>query len=479
MRRLLAKYRPSPVFLILLIASFGIVGGVAYAATGGSLILGRANVASGGTSLRSRGGPTLKLTNTGRGLAASFNVLSTTAPFAVNSRVTVKNLSAALLDGLSSAAFQRTITGTCPAGSAIQLISPGGTVTCINALSQTWNFTGNAGTTPGANFLGTTDQQPLIVKTNGAEALRVQANGSVGINDQAPDARLQVQSTGGQQAIVASSGTGAAIIGTSAGATGMIGVANAGNGVNGQSNTGNGLVGTSTGADGAVGNSISGNGVGGTSSTGTGVVGRSGFDGVLGVSSHASGGSRAAGVEAVNTGGGDIFVGVNFTGSQVARIDGGGKGFFDGGTQTGGADYAEAMRTSVATKALAPGDVLAIDPRHGNEVTASSVPYSPSVVGVYSTKPSVLAVGDRSIDDLAGTVPVAMLGVVPTNVSAENGSVRAGDLLTTSRTPGYAMKARAVRVDGVELYPTGAILGKALEALRGNRGVIDVLVTVR
>jgi hypothetical protein len=76
-------------------------------------------------------------------------------------------------------------------------------------------------------------------------------------------------------------------------------------------------------------------------------------------------------------------------------------------------------------------------------------------------------------------VPVAMLGVVPTKVTAENGAIEAGDLLTASSTPGYAMKARPVRVDGVDLYPTGAILGKALAPLNGGRGVIDVLVTLR
>jgi hypothetical protein len=34
-------------------------------------------------------------------------------------------------------------------------------------------------------------------------------------------------------------------------------------------------------------------------------------------------------------------------------------------------------------------------------------------------------------------------------------------------------------VSGVAIYPTGAILGKALQPLRNDRRVIDVLVTLR
>jgi hypothetical protein len=138
------------------------------------------------------------------------------------------------------------------------------------------------------------------------------------------------------------------------------------------------------------------------------------------------------------------------------------------------------MPTSDNASRLAPGDVLALDPRHPNDVRLSTHPDSPLVAGVYSTKPSVLAIGNHRIgDSLAGTVPVAMLGIVPTKVSAENGPVRPGDLLTTARTAGYAMKATPVIVNGVPIYPTGAVLGKALESLPSGHGLIEVLVTLR
>ena len=131
-----------------------------------------------------------------------------------------------------------------------------------------------------------------------------------------------------------------------------------------------------------------------------------------------------------------IFLGESPGGTPRARIDGTGKGFFDRGTQTGGADYAESIHADAAAR-LTPGDVLAVNPRQGLIVRRSSAPNSSLVVGVYSTKPAVLAFGSHGLkDSLAGQVPVAMLGVVPTKVSAENGAVHAGDLLTSARTPG-------------------------------------------
>ena len=44
------------------------------------------------------------------------------------------------------------------------------------ALGNAWKTGGNAGTTPGAHFLGTTDNQPVEVKVNGTRALRIEPN---------------------------------------------------------------------------------------------------------------------------------------------------------------------------------------------------------------------------------------------------------------------------------------------------------------
>jgi hypothetical protein len=44
---------------------------------------------------------------------------------------------------------------------------------------MSWELTGNSGTNPNSNFLGTIDKQPLVIKTNGTERLRVDENGNV------------------------------------------------------------------------------------------------------------------------------------------------------------------------------------------------------------------------------------------------------------------------------------------------------------
>jgi hypothetical protein len=56
-----------------------------------------------------------------------------------------------------------------------------------------WSLTGNAGTSPATNFLGTTDNQPLIFRTNNTEKVRVNTNGNVGIGTAAPGVKLEVR----------------------------------------------------------------------------------------------------------------------------------------------------------------------------------------------------------------------------------------------------------------------------------------------
>ncbi|WP_320815258.1 tail fiber domain-containing protein [Flavobacterium sp.] len=57
-----------------------------------------------------------------------------------------------------------------------------------------WTLTGNAGTAPATNFLGTTDAQPLVIRTNNTEKIRIKSNGKVGIGEPNPtDATLEVK----------------------------------------------------------------------------------------------------------------------------------------------------------------------------------------------------------------------------------------------------------------------------------------------
>jgi hypothetical protein len=44
-----------------------------------------------------------------------------------------------------------------------------------------WRVFGNGGTNPGLHFLGTTDHQDLVIKTNGTEAMRISAGGHLGV----------------------------------------------------------------------------------------------------------------------------------------------------------------------------------------------------------------------------------------------------------------------------------------------------------
>ncbi|RPD42550.1 hypothetical protein [Chitinophaga barathri] len=62
----------------------------------------------------------------------------------------------------------------------------------VGGTGSTWTFTGNNNINPSVNYLGSTNAQPLIFKTNNTEAARISANGRVGIGTDAPNARLHV-----------------------------------------------------------------------------------------------------------------------------------------------------------------------------------------------------------------------------------------------------------------------------------------------
>lgn len=137
-----------------------------------------------------------------------------------------------------------------------------------------------------------------------------------------------------------------------------------------------------------------------------------------------------------------------------------------------GGDYAESVDVTGNRKKYEPGDVLVIDPDAPGKFRKSSEPYSTAVLGIYSTKPGAL--GRRQHTPKSPEeAPMAMVGIVPTKVSAENGAIHPGDLLVTASLPGYAMKGtnRSLML--------GAVLGKALGELDKGTGVIEVGVTLQ
>jgi hypothetical protein len=147
------------------------------------------------------------------------------------------------------------------------------------------------------------------------------------------------------------------------------------------------------------------------------------------------------------------------------KVDNAGNVTADGTYTSPCSDFAEMLP---ATDELEPGDVLVIG--INGELAMSQEPYDTAVAGVYSTKPGFIGgVGDD--EDLIGQVPLAVVGVVPVKASAENGSIVPGDLLTTSGTPGHAMKATEPEV--------GTVIGKALGTLESGTGIIDMLVTLQ
>jgi hypothetical protein len=171
-------------------------------------------------------------------------------------------------------------------------------------------------------------------------------------------------------------------------------------------------------------------------------------------------------------GGGNLLVGSNGS-NNVFRVDGNGKMYANGGTQTSGADFAESVAVRGDRSQYEPGDVLEIDENTNRQIRLAAEPYSTRVAGIYSTKPGTLST-IHPIDsaEFAKEVPMAVVGIVPCKVTTANGVIHRGDLLVTSMIAGHAMKATDRR-----RFP-GAIVGKAMQELFVGSGVIEVLVTL-
>jgi hypothetical protein len=113
--------------------------------------------------------------NNGGGPGLKSIVTAGTPPLAVNSQVKVQNLNADKLDDLDGSALQRRVNGTCVAGQAIRIVNSDGSVSCeAIGIAGAWSITGNAGTNPATNFLGTTDLTPLELRVNNQRALRLE-----------------------------------------------------------------------------------------------------------------------------------------------------------------------------------------------------------------------------------------------------------------------------------------------------------------
>ena len=278
-------------------------------------------------------------------------------------------------------------------------------------------------------------------------------------------------------------------------APGVYGRSELGVGVFGEATTGVGIYGTSSGQGllgvgqshgvfGSTSGAPQGSGYGGyfTSNTGIGVHGRSTAPpsftnayapGVYGYSASGAGVMGEAGPSGGSVAG--FFAG-------TVLVDG---NFFATGSKAG---YVVDVARNAGTETLAQGDLVLItgvtDPVLGEIpvplVRKADVAASTAVVGVVD---AAYRIDDNELGRLsalaeAGTIyPGDYLTIVTLGafraikVDASYGAIRPGDLLTSSPTPGHAMRADDPRM--------GTVIGKALDSLETGVGVIAVMVTLQ
>jgi hypothetical protein len=152
-------------------------------------------------------------------------------------------------------------------------------------------------------------------------------------------------------------------------------------------------------------------------------------------------------------------------------------GFFKGDVEVTGdirltnADCAEDFDI-VDAENIDPGAVMVLSPEGGLQLSDRA--YDKRVAGVISGagdyKPGLI-LDQRATGN--PRKPVALMGKVFCKVDAKFGSIEIGDLLTTSDTPGHAMKAS----DSGKAF--GSVLGKALKPWSQGEGLIPILVTLQ
>ncbi len=122
---------------------------------------------------------------------------------------------------------------------------------------------------------------------------------------------------------------------------------------------------------------------------------------------------------------------------------------------------------------IEPGTVMVLD--HKGELRQSSEAYDKKVAGVVSgaggLKPGIIL--DQQQKARGKRLPIALIGKVYCKVDADYAPIQIGDLLTTSPTPGHAMKVS----DTFKAF--GTVLGKALHPLEAGKGLIPVLVALQ
>jgi hypothetical protein len=141
-------------------------------------------------------------------------------------------------------------------------------------------------------------------------------------------------------------------------------------------------------------------------------------------------------------------------------------------TITGGSDLAEPF--AMGDGQIPKGSVVVIDEENPGKLKLSDRPYDQRVAGIVSGANGINpGIALHQEGALEGTQNVALTGRVYVLADAASSPIRPGDLLTTSVTPGHAMKASD------HAKAQGAIIGKAMTSLKTGHGLVLVLVSLQ
>ena len=139
---------------------------------------------------------------------------------------------------------------------------------------------------------------------------------------------------------------------------------------------------------------------------------------------------------------------------------------------TGGADLAEPFQMS--NKEIPKGSLVIIDEENPGQLKLSRQAYDSRVAGIISGANGInpgISLHQQGV--VEGGQNVALTGRVYALADADWGAIKPGDLLTTSDTPGHAMRvAEPSRAQG-------AVIGKAMSPLKSGRGMVLVLVSLQ
>ena len=348
---------------------------------------------------------------------------STTAGGLLLPRValTATNVSAPLSGAVAPG---MTVYNTATAGSGANAVTPGfyyhdGTI-WIRVGSDAdaknnWSLTGNSGTNPTDHFLGTKDAQPLLIKTNGIERIRVLADGRVIINSNMVFASsFNSFAAGSNMAIAARAVDDNAVYGDTDG-------------------SGDAIFGISVGTgDGVVGQSLLGDGVVGLSVSGIGVVAVSQDSQEMGL---LSAGNNVPGVL-----GGPIGLGASLSGSDYG---GGGFGRTPSGTgMIGVGNDGLTIHSLVEGSGVAgTGDKIgvygyAVNGTANNTNSGNSGGYF--ALGTSSAPTSIVRAYANIAGYHRGEVPTSDGNIGNNNTSNYYGGFFAGGVGTSSTDPSYA-----------------------------------------